>query len=236
MNDRDIADFDQGQCILTTYDENGFLGIGVDVPGGESAGTSTFAARMPYGTFCRPRDPDVAANGSSRIGARVLYAYFGTDRAAWPLDDPRMANKLPLAPKGSWGAYGDTGRAEVPILVLDGTTGSFALRVPHAPFVGVASRILVDVENAGAEEIVLAHGGGCEVRVRAAEAIVGDVIAALPLAKAGAVDGIVAALQALAASFIPLVGPLAPLSAIGTTLQTALGALPPIPTTKLRAE
>ena len=157
---RDNLDLDLGMAILSTYDADGFLGIGVDVPGYETAGTSTFDARFPYGTFGRPRDPDVSADQSSRLGAITLFGFAGRDRHAWVLDDPRVTPKLPQAPKGTWGAYADTGRDELPVLVLDGATGSFALRVPHSTGGGVASRVLVDVETPGAEEIVLAHGAG----------------------------------------------------------------------------
>lgn len=157
---RDNISFDLGQAILSTYDADGFLGIGVDVPGYETAGTSTFDARSPYGTFGRPRDPDVSADQSSRLGAITLFGFAGRDRHAWVLDDPRITPKLPQAPKGTWGAYADTGRDELPVLVLDGATGSFALRVPHSTGGGVASRVLVDVETPGSEEIVLAHGAG----------------------------------------------------------------------------
>jgi hypothetical protein len=230
---RDTVEFDIGQTILTTY-VDGFLGIGVDVPGGDSSGTSTFDARFPYGTFGRPQDPTVSPDGTTRTGATTLFAYNGQQRHAWPCDDPRVWPKLPEPSKGTWGAFGDTGRADITVMVLDGTTGSFALRVPHVG-AGV-SRILVDVENAGAEEILLANGGGCELAVKPLETVVGDTALALALAKANSVEGIKAALQALATSLAGLTGPLVPLQAIGTALQGALAAIPPIPTTKLRSE
>lgn len=232
MPDRDIFDLDMAQAILTTYTD-GFLGIGVDVPGQEQAGTSTFDARFPYGTFGRPRDPDVSTDQTRRIGATVLYGYAGTSRHAWPLDDPRVMPKLPQAPKGTWGAYADTGRADLPVMVLDGATGSYALRVPHQS--GNASRVLVDVEVPGAEEILLAHGDGCEVRVRAFEAIVGDVLLALPIAKANAVSGLISALSVFATA-LGTATTVAQVAAAGGALGTALTALPPVPTTKLRSE
>lgn len=231
---RDTIAFDVGNAILSTYDDNGFLGIGIDVPGGDQSGTSTFEAFAPYGTFSRPRDPTVATNGGRQFGATTLYGYMGAGRFAWLYDDPRVVPKLPQATKGTWGAYADTGRDDLTVLVLDGTTGSFALRVPHSG-AGV-SRILVDVEVAGSEEILLANGGGCEVAIKPLEAVVGDNVLALALAKASSVEGIKTALQALATSLSGLTGPLLPLQAIGTTLQGALAALPPIPTTKLRSE
>lgn len=233
---RDAISFDLGQAILSTY-VDGFLGIGVDVPGYETAGTSTFDARFPYGTFSRPRDPDVSADQTSRLGAIVQFGFAGRDRHAWVLDDPRVTPKLPEAPKGTWGAFADTGREELPVLVLDGTTGSFALHVPHSTGGGVASRILVDVETPGAEEIVLAHGAGCEMRVRATEAIVGDPLSPLTqaLAKAPTVEALIDALATFATA-LGAAANIAQAAAAGTALNAALGALPPVPTTKLRSE
>jgi len=232
-NDRDAMDFDTGIAVLSTYD-GAFLGIGVDVYGGQTSGTENFDAKFPYGTFGRPRDPTSSNDGTVRQGATVLWAYNGKQRLAWPLDDPRVWPKLPEASKGTWGAYADTGNDDIPVMVLDGTTGSFALRVPHSG-AGV-SRVLVDVSSAGSEEILLANGNGCELAVKSTEVVIGETLAALALAKASSVEGIVTALQAMATSFAGLTGPLAPLQAIGTALQGALAALPPIPTTKLRSE
>ena len=231
---RGTIEFDVGNAILSTYDENGFLGIGIDVPGGEQSGTGTFENFAPFGTFSRPRDPSVGANGQRTLGATTLYGYMGAGRFAWVYDDPRVVPKLPQASPGSWGAYADTGRADLTVMALDGTTGSFALVVPHST--SGATSMFIDVENAGQEEFLVSHGGGCELRVKAAEAIVGDILLALPLAKAMPVQGLIAALQAMAASFTALTGPLVPLQAIGTALTGALAALPPVPTTKLRSE
>lgn len=233
-NDRDAMDFDVGMAILSAYDASGFLGVGIDVYGGQSAGTSQFDAKFPYGTFGRPRDPDSSNDATVKTGATTLWAYCGKQRLAFVQDDPRVWPKLPQASKGTWGAYGDTGQADITTMVLDGTTGSFALRVPHSGS-GV-SRVLVDVETPGAEQILLANGNGCEVAVKSTEAVVGDDLLALALAKANSVEGIKTALQALATSLSGLTGPLTPLQAIGTALTGAMAALPPIPTTKLRSE
>jgi hypothetical protein len=232
--DRDSVDFDLGQAILTAYDADGFLGIGVDVPGGDQSGTSTFEARFPYGTFGRPQDPTVSPDGGTRVGATTLYGYNGPQRNAWPCDDPRVTPKLPQASKGTWGAFADTLRDDLPVMVLDGTTGSFALRVPHS--VGnVSSRILVDVETPGGEEIRLAHGGGCELAIKALETIIGDDGLALALAKATAVQSLVTALQTFAGALGTATN-IAQVAAAGTALQGSLAALPVIPTTKLRSE
>lgn len=233
MGDRDILALDFGKTILTTYN-GAFLGVGIDVPGGDSSGTGQFESRFPYGTFGRPQDPTTAPDATGVIGCTTLFGYSGTSRHAWMLDDPRVWSKLPQASKGTWGAFADTGQAEITVMVLDGTTGSFALRVPHSG-AGV-SRVLVDVGTPGSEEILLANGGGCELAVKALEAVIGDSILALALAKATSVEGIKAALQVLGAGLSALTGPLAPLQALGTALTAAMGALPPIPTTKLRSE
>ena len=90
--------------------------------------------------------------------------FFGPTTASSALHGRSMTPSLAKAPeasKGTWGAYADTGNDDIPVMVLDGTTGSFALRVPHSG--AGASRVLVDVSSAGSEEILLANGNGCEL-------------------------------------------------------------------------
>lgn len=232
MNDRDTLDLDIGQAILTTY-ADGYMGIGVDVPGGDTSGTSTFDARFPYGMFGRPRDPDVSPDGTTRIGATTLYGYNGMQRNAWVCDDPRVWPKLPQASKGTWGAYADTGLADIPVMVLDGTTGSFALRVPHSGD-GV-SRVLVDVGAPGSEQILLANGGGCELAVNTTEAIVGDTALALSLAKGPAFDSLITALTTFATA-MSTAASFAQTAAAGAALLGSLQAITLTTTTKLRSE
>lgn len=230
---RDAMDFDLGMALLSSYDANGFLGIGVDVYGGQDAGTGLFDAKFPYGTFGCPRDPTTSNDATVRTGATVLWAYSGKQRIAWTLDDPRVWPKLPQASKGTWGAYADTGQADITTMVLDGTTGSFALRVPHSGS-GV-SRVLVDIETPGAEEILLANGNGCELSVKPSEVVVGDTLLALALTKAAAFDALVSALQAYATAMGTAVS-FAQTAAAATALGGLLAAIPPSATTKLRSE
>jgi hypothetical protein len=236
--DSDAMDFDTGMAIFTSYDAGGFLGIGIDVYGGQVSGTGAFDALFPYGTFGCPRDPDTSNDGTFKKGATALWAYNGKQRFAWLYSDPRVTPKLPLASKGSWGAYADTGREDITVMVLDGTTGSFALRVPHSG-AGV-SRVLVDVTNAGAEEILLANGGGCELAVKPLEVVIGDALTAMPLAQAPSVQGLAAALNAFAVGLTPIpplvVTTPAQVAAAAVALASALAVIPPIPTTKLRSE
>lgn len=231
--DRDAMDFDTGVAALSAYDPDGFLTIGVDVYGGQTAGTGPFEAKFPFGIFGRSRPPTASNSATVKVGATVLWAYNGKQRLAWPLDDPRVWPKLPQASYGTWGAYADTGRADIPVMVLDGTTGSFALRVPHSG-AGV-SRVLVDVETPGAEEILLANGGGCEVSIRPLEAVVGDTVAALPLTKDTAFAALKAALQVFAGA-LSTATTTAQVAAAGAVLQGSLAALPVSTTTKLRSE
>lgn len=232
MSDRDTLDLDVGQAILTTY-ADGFMAVGIDVPGGDVSGTSTFDARFPYGMFGRPRDPDVSPDNTTRIGATTLYGYNGQQRNAWVCDDPRVWPKLPQASKGTWGAYADTGRADITVMVLDGTTGSFALRVPHSGD-GV-SRVLVDIGTPGAEEILLANGGGCELAVKALEVVIGDTLAALALTKDTAFLALKAALQTFAGA-LSTAANIGQVAAAGGVLQGSLAAIPASATTKLRSE
>lgn len=231
MNDRDIFELDLGQAVLATYND-GFMGVGVDVPGGDASGTGLFDPRFPFGTFGRPRDA-TPNEGGGRVGATTLFGYAGKDRHAWVLDDPRATPKLPQASQGTWGAFGDTGRADITVMVLDGTTGSFALRVPHSG-AGV-SRVLVDVGTPGAEEILLANGGGCELAVKPLEVVVGDTIAALALTKDVAFSALKSALQVFAAALSTATS-VAQVAAAGGVLSGSLAAIPVSTTTKLRSE
>lgn len=232
MGDRDILLLDFGKAILTQYD-GAFIGVGVDVPGGATSGTGPFEARFPYGTFGRPQDPTTAPDANSVIGCTTLFGYSGTSRHAWLLDDPRVWAKLPQASKGTWGAFADTGREDITVMVLDGTTGSFALRVPHSG-AGV-SRVLVDVGTPGAEEILLANGGGCELAIKALETVIGDDVLALALTKDVAFAAMKAALQVFATA-LGTATTIVQVAAAGVALQGSLAAIPTSTTTKLRSE
>lgn len=228
----DTIALDLGQAINTTYID-GFLGISVDVPGGDASGVGAFSARFPYGTFGRSRDRTVAADNTTQTGATTLFGYQGKDRHAWLLDDPRVWPKLPEASNGTWGAFADTGREDITVMVLDGTTGSFALRVPHSG-AGV-SRVLVDVETPGAEQILLANGNGCELAVKALETVVGDDGLAQALAKSPSVQAFFAASQVFAGA-LSTATTIPQIVAAAVAYQGALAAVPPFPTTKLRSE
>jgi hypothetical protein len=232
-NDRDAMDFDVGMAILSAYDASGFLGIGIDVYGGQNAGTSSFDAKFPYGTFGRPRDPDSSNDATVKTGATTLWAYCGKQRLAFVQDDPRVWPKLPQASKGTWGAYADTGQADITTMVLDGTTGSFALRVPHSGS-GV-SRVLVDVETPGAEQILLANGNGCELAVKSLETVIGDDLLALALTKDTVFSALKSALQVFAGA-VSTATTVAQIALAGGALQGALLAIPVSATTKLRSE
>jgi len=232
IGDRDVLSLDFGKAVLTTY-SGSFLGVGIDVPGGDDSGTGPFEARFPYGTFGRPRDPTPAPDNSSSVGCTVLFGYAGKSRHAWIQDDPRVWPKLPDASLGTWGAFADTGREDITVMVLDGTTGSFALRVPHSG-AGV-SRVLVDVGTPGAEEILLANGGGCELAVKPLETVIGDDVLALALTKDVAFAAMKTALQVFATA-LGTATTIVQVAAAGTALQGALAAIPTSTTTKLRSE
>lgn len=230
--------FDVGQVILTEPDADGIVHVGVDVPGGEEAGSALFESHHPFGLDGRPRDPDKGADGRTVLGCSVLHGYFGNDRHAWPLGDPRALVKLPVLPKGSTRVWCDTGRPELPAMVLDGDTGSWTLACPHLGG-GSSSSIRVDVGAPGAEEIAARVGSKTMLVVRALETVVGGDALARPVAHADTVVGLVTALQAAAAALAAFAippSPLTPLAAIGTALQGALNALPPALASTLRAE
>lgn len=151
--DRDFFDLDLSIAVLSQYNADGFLGIGLDVYGEQDAGTSTFEAHFPTGYYARPRDP------SSTLGCAVLKGYNGNDLHCWPANDPRAIPKLPQVPKGSTLVFGDTGRTRIPFVYLNGDTGTVQVYAPHASST-TASTIAIDVSTEGAESIQMAHGAG----------------------------------------------------------------------------
>ena len=206
-NDRDAMDFDTGIAVLSRRMTARSLGIGVDVYGGQTSGTGNFDAKFPYGTFGRPRDPTSSNDGTAPRG----YGSLGLQRQAAPCMAARtileFGQSSPKAPRAR-GAYADTGNDDIPVMVLDGTTARFALRVPHLRCGRGSPRARGRLEcRIGGNP--LANGNGCELVVKSTEVVSGQTLAALASQKASSVEGIVTALQTMATSFAGLT-PLAP--------------------------
>ena len=89
---------------------------------------------------------------------------------------PSGLAKAPEASKGTWGAYADTGNDDIPVMVLDGTTGSFALRVPTQARAYLACSWTSRVPD---RRKFLANGNGCELAVKSTEVVIGETLAAL---------------------------------------------------------
>lgn len=147
-------DLDLGQVVLTTNDADGIPHVGIDVPGGQEAGATPFEAHYPFGVDGRPRDPTPGPDGQTILGCSTLYGYLGNDQHAWPLGDPRALVKLPVLEKGSWRAYCDTGRPTLPTMVLDGSSGSWTVTVPHLQG-ATSSSIRIDVATPGEEQVYI---------------------------------------------------------------------------------
>ena len=95
---------------VSSYYEAGFLGISVDLDGGQKAGAPPMAPMHPYGFVSRPADPVADAGGIPTLGCEVLYGWDGPQGYVLPLGDPRVMAKLPEVQGGESFQYGPTGQ------------------------------------------------------------------------------------------------------------------------------
>jgi hypothetical protein len=159
--------FDICQSVLTEYDADGFLGLAWDAYGEKRAGVAPAEVHWHGGIGHRPRDPDTDNEGSSKRGANVWQAWEGNQAHIILGSDPRAVPKLPRAKKGGSFFYADTGKGQLPYIVMDGDDGSFTLYVPYA-FSGLtptkAMAISIDVPN---QALQIVHGSGSVVSMLA---------------------------------------------------------------------
>ncbi len=95
---------------VASYYEAGFLGLSVDVDGGQKAGAPPMAPMHPYGFISRPADPVTDDDGLPTLGVEVLYGWDGPQGYVLPLGDPRILASLPEAQPGESFMYGPTGQ------------------------------------------------------------------------------------------------------------------------------
>lgn len=149
--------FDIGVALLSTYDDDKFLGIQVDAFGEEQSGVVPYEAHSPHGIISRPHDP-------TEDGAcQVLYAMEAGRGHAWVQSDPRVIPLLPPIKKGGFAFYG--GNIKGPAFTnIDGETNSMTTYVPYrfdasgTPQKAMLFDINVNIE--GNEAISLIHGSG----------------------------------------------------------------------------
>lgn len=164
-------DWDLGTCVVSLYDADGFLGVGVDLYGELNAGARTFEVLHPFGFISRPADPDVDENGEPIRGAGALYGFEGEHRGVCiPLTDPRPILLMPQLKKGGSAQYAQKGSFSV----LDGDHGSWLLLVPYANR-SKSLALAANVETTGKEAIQLIHGTGMNITL-ASDPTAGDYI------------------------------------------------------------
>lgn len=145
--------WDIGVATLTTKDADGFIGVQVDVYGDQGSATDApsappFEAFMPPGLYCRPRDPDTGPDGTTKLGANVLYAWEGNTGYAFPMHDPRVIAKLPntIAP-GDTVLYCDRDDGQVSIMRLAAKDGAFIAYCPAPGGNGQGVQLRLDPVN-----------------------------------------------------------------------------------------
>jgi hypothetical protein len=131
---------------------------------GDENGGPAVDCVLPFGIWCRPRDPDMDPNGLLKVGSGVLYGSDGDEEFVLPVADPRYVVKLPDPGKGGLVLYST-------VLVgtfLDVSTvwlkpdGSLATRSPYSSGTKAHSITV----SAGADGALrLTHGEGMLVEV-----------------------------------------------------------------------
>jgi hypothetical protein len=89
-----------GRVLGSSYDDDGFLGVQIEVFGSKSVGF--FELSNPHGFQSRPLDPD--ANGA----CQAYYWYEGSRGYARLANDPRTQSLLPQSQKGETFLHGPT--------------------------------------------------------------------------------------------------------------------------------
>ncbi len=117
--------WDIATAQFTKYDEDGFLGVQLDLHGTDNPGGPAVETHAPYGFVSRPEDPDEKGKG-----AQVLYAREGGTLHAWVLEDPRVASVLPELDKGGSLQHNALGSFDVFANKRDTGDGTKTIYVP----------------------------------------------------------------------------------------------------------
>lgn len=140
--------FDVYKTTLSKYDENGFIGVQLELDGGDGP---LAELHHPFGFSSRPLDPDDDGDCSA-YGFQTgdeYHALLGYDR--------RIIPKIPQLPKGSSCQYSATGSYHM----IQGDTGTATIYVPYAN----NTKTLTIQCNAETEAISIIQGDGSAVIV-----------------------------------------------------------------------
>src|SRR5262245_58547482 len=95
--------FEVGAVTLSEYDDDGFLGVQVDVHGNQPS-MPPFELHSPYGFHSRPLDPLDEKPCTAFVG------WQGSQAFAWLATDPIVQPRLPALKKGESMQYGSAGQ------------------------------------------------------------------------------------------------------------------------------
>ena len=132
-------DFDLGAVTLSSYDDNGFLGVQYDAEGENNSGVEPYEAHPTNGCLHRPLDPVVDDQGSpdESKSSNVMYAMRGGQGHAFVLGDPRVVPLLPILQKGETMVYADQGHFVR--LMQDGSIAMMTTDTTHPGTVDAAA-------------------------------------------------------------------------------------------------
>lgn len=111
-----------GVALLTGYDTDGFMGVQYDAFGEERSGMAAAELHHPYGFASRCLDP-----ANDNTGCALAYAFKGSHKYAWLLNDPRVQDKIPPLKKGASAHYASDGS----FAVFDPETHTWTLYSPY---------------------------------------------------------------------------------------------------------
>lgn len=138
----------------SSYDGDGFLSLGVDGEGDNTA-LQPVEAMPPLGIFARPIDPGTDGQGNPLAGksCSVIRLIGDNDDQAIPVTDPRVVGLLPRLGKGAVCVYeptcfDDDGVTAVTDLarVTINDNGSHRI-VVHAPASTTPTKIVIEIEG-----------------------------------------------------------------------------------------
>lgn len=94
--------WDLGVAVLSEYDADGFIGVGLDHYGEKLAGVDPGELHSAYGHLSRPLDPEVDNQGNvpPGRGCNAWYAWEGSQLHVKFGSDPRVIQNLPTLQKG----------------------------------------------------------------------------------------------------------------------------------------
>lgn len=159
---RDGFFWELGSCVMTEYDEDGWLGIQIDGFSEDSESeVAPVEALAPFGFMSRPQDPD-----SENNACRTFYLFDGSSEYSFPLTDPRAAKLIPPLKKGSSVQYALRKNFDLLSFDLhDGETGTKTVYVEYRDDSGNkrAHVLTVGVDANGAPLCNFLHGSGMGV-------------------------------------------------------------------------